>query len=155
MLKTALAAALIAGAATSSAFAGQTQFLFETPSGGDYCDGLLLTIKGKIATGTHNSPQNECTEGDYAGGFEAKGYGSGVDFGSFQPTSKTEVWSITTEDINNLGSGYYLIFNLKDKTWSVGYGGNGVTYQVVNDGPLGTGDDLRVHKHLGRPAFKK
>lgn len=158
MLKTALAAALIAGAATSSAYAKATQYILETAGGGAYCDGLLLTLKGKIATGTHNSPQNECTEGDYAGGFEATGYGTGLDFeGVFSVSKSDKIISVTTEDINNLGSGYYLIFNLdtKAKTWEVGYGGNGSNFTIVNAGPYGTGDDMGVHHQLGRPAFKK
>jgi hypothetical protein len=66
MLKTALAAALIVGAATfiGNAKNSPVQYYFGTGGGNEWCDGLLLTQKGKIFTGTHNSPGNQCPEGD-------------------------------------------------------------------------------------------
>jgi hypothetical protein len=154
MLKTALAAALIAGAASSSAYAKATQYLFETAGGGEYCDGLLLTKKGDIFTGTHNSPQNECTEGDYAGGFYADGFGSGA-MGSYDTvTAKTKLATITTEDPGG-GSNFLIIFNLdfKSKVWAVYVYEDGGS--PVNGGPLGTGADAQNHPQLNRPAFKK
>jgi hypothetical protein len=157
MLKTALAAALIVGAASSSALAKKTpvQYGLDTAGGGAYCDGLLLTQKGKIFTGIHNSPANSCTEGDEAGGFEAKGYSAGA-MGSYETvTAKTELVSVTTEDQPNGGTNFEIIFNLdlKNKIWAVVVVEDGAS--PVNGGPLSIGTDTQVRPQLNRPAFQK
>lgn len=155
MLKTALAAALIVGAASSVAYAKAIQYSFDTAGGGAYCDGLLLTQKGKIFTGTHNSPTGSCTEGDQAGGFEAKGFGSGAmgSYDTVKPT--TELVTITTEDEPNGGANFEIIFNLdlKAKAWAVAVVEDGAT--PVNGGPLGIGTDIQPRAYLNRPAFQK
>jgi hypothetical protein len=155
MFKSALAAALIIGAASSSAYAKQTQYYFETAGGGEYCDGLLLKKVGDIFTGTHNSPLNECTEGDQAGGFYADGFGSGA-MGEYDTVKKgTKLATITTEDEPNGGTNFLIIFNLdlKAKKWAVFVYEDGGS--PVNGGPLGIGTDAQVHPHLNRPAFRK
>jgi hypothetical protein len=103
MLKQALAASLIAGAMPSAAVAETVKVEFGTADGGHYCATLIMDIKGKIAR-----TQFECEGvfGDYRGGFLSDFYGSGVNFGMFQIMPKTQVWSITTGDTENLGSSY-------------------------------------------------
>jgi len=156
MLKTALAAALIVGAASSIAYAkSPVQYSFETAGGGAYCDGFLLSQKGKIFTGIHNSPTNSCTEGDQAGGFEAKGFGSGA-MGSYDTvTPKTELVTVTTEDEPNGGPNFLIIFNLdlKGAKWAVAVYSDGPT--PINGGPLGIGTDIKPSVYLNRPAFQK
>jgi hypothetical protein len=158
MLKTALAAALIVGAASSTALAkngAATQYYFDTAGGGAYCDGLLLTAKGKTYTGTHNSPTGSCSEGNAAFGFSAKGFSSGA-MGSYETvTAKTVLATITTEDEPNGGSNFEIIFNLdiKNKIWSVFVTADGTS--PVNGGPLGVGGADKPHAFLNRPAFQK
>jgi hypothetical protein len=154
MLKTALAAALIVGAASSVAYAKAVQYSFDTAGGGAYCDGLLLTQKGNIFTGTHNSPTGSCTEGDQAGGFYADGFGSGA-MGSYDTVKAgTHLATITTEDPGG-GTNFLIIFNLdiKGKKWAVAVYEDGA--DPINGGPLGIGTDIKPSAYLNRPAFQK
>jgi hypothetical protein len=156
MLKPALAAALIVGVASSSALAKKSavQYEFGTAGGGVYCDGLLLSNKGKIYTGTHNSPTGSCTEGDQAGGFETSGFASNA-MGSFDTvTKKTSLISVTSEDPNG-GTNFELVFNLdvKNSKWAVFVIADGAS--PVNGGPLVIGTDAQVRPQIGHPAFQK
>jgi hypothetical protein len=140
--RVALTAALIAGAAAAPAALAQTQYTFATPSGAPYCDGMLLTPQaGHLYTGIHNSPTNNCTEGDYAGGFWARGYGTGAGTGSYLTvTPTTRLVTMTTEDVANLGPGWEIVFNL-DLThmlwnvWVESYA-NGMPFTQINAGVL-------------------
>jgi len=158
MLKTALAAALIVGAASSTALAKKgspTQYYFATADGGEYCDGLLLTQKGKTYSGTHNSPTGSCSEGNSAYGFSADGFSSGA-MGSYETvTAKTVLATISTEDEPNGGSDFEIIFNLdiQNEIWSVFVVEDGSS--PVNGGPLVIGGDDKPHKFLNRPAIRK
>jgi hypothetical protein len=157
MLKTALAAALIVGAATSIAHAksGAVQYYFDTADGSAYCDGLLLTAKGKTYTGTHNSPTGSCSEGNSAFGFSADGFGSAAMSPYETVTAKTVLATITTEDEPNGGSNFEILFNLdiKNKVWAVFVTEDGGT--AVNGGPLGIGTDDKPHAFLNRSAIHK
>jgi hypothetical protein len=157
MLKTALAAALIVGAASSIAHAKSkaVQYYFDTADGSAYCDGLLLTAKGKTYSGTHNSPTGSCTEGNAAFGFSADGFSAGA-MGSYETvTAKTVLATITTEDEPNGGPDFEIIFNLdiKNKIWSVFVVEDGSS--PVNGGPLGVGGADKPHAFLNRSAIHK
>lgn len=155
MVKRALAAALIFGAASAPAFAksGPVQYSFATADGGDYCDGLLLTQEGKLFTGIHNA-LGGCTEGDAAGGFYADGFGPNA-MGAYDTvTPKTYLATITTEDQPNGGTNFLLVYNLdiKGRRWAVYLVKYGAA--PISGGMLFIGTDKLSHSVINRPSWR-
>jgi hypothetical protein len=168
--KLALAAALIAGAGAPPALA-QTQYTFGTSAGsGAYCDGLLLTQSGRLYTGIHNSPTNTCTEGDNAGGFWARHYGTGAGGDGVVVSPTTRLITITTEEASLPGDVEVFNIDVIGQTWNVWLEGPGPqNFALINGGVLLTpleaetarrgaqkaGGEARHHAALNRPAVFK